>query len=49
MFKKIKYDRANIVINFMLFVFYTWLILIPLGLWKMFEILVVLINYFKTI
>jgi hypothetical protein len=48
-FKSTKEDRGNIVINLMLFIFYTWLILIPLGLWKIFDIVFILINYCQTI
>lgn len=46
-FRDTKEDRANISINIMLIIFYSWLILLPLGLWKICDIIFFFINLMR--
>ncbi len=39
LFRSVKEDRGNLAVNIMLGIFYSWLILLPLGLWKIIDLL----------
>jgi hypothetical protein len=39
LFRSLKEDRGNLAVNIMLGIFYSWLILLPLGLWKIIDLL----------